>query len=147
MLHSNLKTSLKSSLCRKVYFSAAHRYFVKDWTDQKNREHFGSCYSENGHGHNYVLEAAFSGPVDDQSGMIINLVEVDKMLKELVEPLDHSFINTDIPYFKDKVPTTENICLYLTQSLLEQIKEKAFELNLERVTLHENDDLWVEVKP
>ena len=75
---------LQIELSRKVHFSSGHRYAHPNWTDEKNKEVFGPCFSEHGHGHNYILEAHIRGPVDKDTGMIINLVDLDMALKEVV---------------------------------------------------------------
>lgn len=135
---------LQSSLARKVHFSAAHRYTNPDWSDARNKEVFGSCFSEHGHGHNYVLEATISGPVNSETGMIINLSDLDRLLKEVITPLDHRFLNIDVPYFQTKLPTTETIALYCFEGLKEKLALQP-RLCLDKVRLYENEDLWAEV--
>ena len=135
---------LQASLTRRVHFSAAHKYELKSWSEQKNREFFGSCYSEHGHGHNYILEATVSGSIEKETGMIINLADFDKILKEASDPLDHSFLNKDVEYFKVHVPTTENIAIYLYEQIQSRLS-KLKALKLESVKIYENEDLWSEV--
>jgi 6-pyruvoyltetrahydropterin/6-carboxytetrahydropterin synthase len=128
-------------LSRRIGFSAAHRYFQKELSDAENKKIFGSCYNENGHGHNYVLEMTVSGPVDSQTGMVMNLVEIDKILKEVIDPMDHHHLNFDLEAFKNTVPTTENVAKYS----FEEIKRRLPSLvKLERVRLFENENLWAD---
>ena len=111
-------------LARKTRFSCIHKYEVDGWDEESNKEVFGACYSKHGHGHNYVLEAWYSGPVDPETGMIVNLRGVDEMIQSAVSPLDGTFLNSDVEFFKDKVPTTENLLMYLKERLLAALGER-----------------------
>jgi 6-pyruvoyltetrahydropterin/6-carboxytetrahydropterin synthase len=75
--------------------------------------------------------------------MVINLVDLDRVLHEVIDPIDHHFLNTEIPYFADKIPTTENVALYLA----EQLRGKLTGCRLARVRLYEDPTLWAEVTP
>ena len=133
-------------MSRRVYFSSAHRYYQVAWSLEKNREEFGKCFSEFGHGHNYILEAYFSGEIETQSGLIVNLIDVDMLLKRVTIELDHQHLNFNHPHFKDLVPTTENIAAYLfNQILCETPKLMVPNLQLYKIKLFEDEDLWVEI--
>lgn len=136
---------LQFRLSRKAYFSSAHKYELKEWSPAQNKDFFGSCYSEHGHGHNYVLEAVVEGPLDPSTGMIINLADLDALLKNIVLPLDHAFLN-DTPLFQSKVPTTENIAEYCFTRLNGMLIEKHKGLRLVKVIVNENEDLFAEVE-
>jgi 6-pyruvoyltetrahydropterin/6-carboxytetrahydropterin synthase len=129
-------------LARKVTFSSAHRYFSSKLSEEENKKTFGACYTAYGHGHNYVLEAHFEGPIDPQTGMVMNLREIDQIMKKAIEPLDHHHINFDVPEFKEKVPTTENIAVYCYEKIKAEFNQSAAKLN--HVRLYEGDDLWVD---
>lgn len=132
-------------LARKAYFSSAHRYFNPALSEKENQEIFGSCFSPYGHGHNYVLEAYFEGPIDPATGMVMNLHDIDQILKAVVGPLDHHHLNFDIPYFKSIIPTTENIAKYLFENIQSHLQSSSFsKVELYKVRLHENEDLWVD---
>lgn len=133
-----------SRISRKAYFSSGHRYFNPNWSEEKNREVYGSCFAEVGHGHNYVLEASFEGAIDDDSGMIANLKDIDRVLKEAVEPLDHHHLNFDVEYFKTKVPTTENLAVYLFNEIAEKSQKAGLPAKLYKVRVYESDDLWAD---
>jgi 6-pyruvoyltetrahydropterin/6-carboxytetrahydropterin synthase len=137
---------LHTSLARRIHFSSAHLYARPEWSPEKNREVFGSCFSEKGHGHNYILEVHISGPLDPETGMIINLRDLDILLKKVTDPLDHHHLNYDLEYFKDRVPTTEVVAQYLWQELSGDLKAFAG-LKIDKVVLYEGDDLWVELSP
>lgn len=128
-------------LTRRVSFSAGHRYHIAHWSAERNQAVFGKCNYPYGHGHNYVLEVTVRGPVDPETGMVINLVDLDRILTSIIEPLDHRFLNHDVAYFTDKVPTTENLALYLA----EQLRTRLQGCELARVRLYEDPTLWAEV--
>jgi 6-pyruvoyltetrahydropterin/6-carboxytetrahydropterin synthase len=130
------------TLARRVHFSSAHRYFHPSYSEQQNKEVFGLCYTPYGHGHNYILEAYISGEIDPTSGMVINLRDVDRILKLVLEPLDHHHLNFDVPEFKTVVPTTENIAKYCFEKIEKEIS--SFSAKLEKVRLYEGEDLWVD---
>jgi len=136
----------KITISKKFEFSASHRYWIDDWSAEKNNEVFGLCTSPYGHGHNYELHVTVSGPVDPQTGMIINLSTLKAIAGKIVEQFDHKFLNLDTPYFKDRVPTTENIALVLYELLDEQLKKEAG-ITLEKIRLYERGDLYVDVWP
>ncbi len=128
-------------LSRKIVFSSAHRYYQKNFSEEKNKKVFGRCYTEFGHGHNYVLELTMAGEVDTDTGMVINLSDVDHVLKSITDPLDHHHLNFDVPHFKDLVPTTENIAKYLFEEARKLLPR---EITLVRARLHESDSLWAD---
>ena len=91
----------------------AHCYHNPNWSEEKNAKVFGPCNNPYGHGHNYELEVTISGPVDPDTGMVINLSDLDKILKqEIMEPLDHRHLNHEVAHFQTNVPTTEEIAIY-----------------------------------
>ncbi len=130
-------------LARKVYFSSAHFYKNPEWSDEENKKAFGDCFSEHGHGHNYILEAEFEGSIDPSTGLVVNLVDIDKILKEVVKPMDHKHLNLDHEAFKSKNPTTENIANFLFDEIENSLK--SLPVSLTRVRLYEEDDLYVDV--
>ena len=132
------------TISRRFDFSASHRYYRQDWSEQRNKEVFGLCTSPYGHGHNYELHVTISGPIDPDTGMIINLSRLKEIVNRILEQFDHKFLNLDTPYFKDKIPTTENIALVLFGLIKEQLKELPG-LQLRRVRLYEREDLYADV--
>lgn len=132
------------NITRVVGFSAAHRYHSDQLSDEENRRVFGKCNRPHGHGHNYRLEVTVSGPVDPVTGMVMNLADLDRILKEVVvEPLDHSFLNFDVEHFATVVPTCENIVLWLESRLEAPVAQLPVELR--GLRLYESDDLYAEV--
>jgi 6-pyruvoyltetrahydropterin/6-carboxytetrahydropterin synthase len=94
---------------RRFTFSAGHRYWVSAWTPEHNERTFGRLTVP--HGHNYMLDVTVQGPIDEQTGMVIDLGELKRVVGEtVVDRFDHADLNAD-PLFRDRVPTTENIAL------------------------------------
>jgi 6-pyruvoyltetrahydropterin/6-carboxytetrahydropterin synthase len=97
-------------ITRRATFAAAHVLCRPDWDDDHNREVFGACVSE--HGHNYVLEVTVSGPLDPDTGMIMNLKRLDAVIRsQFIDCVDHRHLNRDVPFLRDVIPTAENVAL------------------------------------
>ena len=98
-------------LSRRYHFSASHRLHVDALSPEVNRKTFGKCNNPFGHGHNYVAQVTFSGPVDDETGMVTNLGDLDSFAqREMLDLFDHANLNTLEP-FLDRVSTTENLSI------------------------------------
>jgi 6-pyruvoyltetrahydropterin/6-carboxytetrahydropterin synthase len=124
---------VKVSLGRRYRFAASHRLHNPKMSAEANRELYGKCNSPYGHGHNYVVEVAFTGAVDPQTGMIANLGELDPFVeREVLEAFDHKYLNEEIAEFRNVVPTTEN----LTREVFRRLKEFPG-ARLERVRIEE----------
>jgi 6-pyruvoyltetrahydropterin/6-carboxytetrahydropterin synthase len=103
-------------ITRRATFAAGHVLCRPEWSDERNREVFGACASD--HGHNYVVEVTVGGPVDAETGMVINLKHVDSVLRrELIDAVDHRHLNRDVEFLRGIVPTAENIALAAFQRL------------------------------
>lgn len=97
-------------ITRRATFAAAHILCRDDWSDEKNREVFGACVTD--HGHNYVIEVTVGGAVDPTTGMVVNLKQVDSVLKrEFIKSVDHRHLNRDVDFMRGVIPTAENIAL------------------------------------
>lgn len=130
-----------ASLTRRVAFSAAHRYSRPEWSEEKNASTFGACAWPNFHGHSYVCDVTVSGPIDDQTGFVVDLGVLDRILREQVrEKFDHRNINLDVPEFGDGqlVPTGENLARYIFDRVESQLPKPA---KVMRVTVGEDDTL------
>lgn len=105
---SGMTTNVR--ITRRATFAAGHVLCRPEWTDERNREVFGACASD--HGHNYVVEVTVGGPVDADTGMVVNLRHVDSVLRrELIDAVDHRHLNRDVEFLRGIVPTAENIAL------------------------------------
>jgi 6-pyruvoyltetrahydropterin/6-carboxytetrahydropterin synthase len=105
-----------AQLIRRVRFAAAHRYRKPEWSDEKNMEVFGLCARPNYHGHTYSCSVAVEGPIDESSGMVIDLGVLDRVLQtEVVDRFDHRNINLDVPEFAEGrlIPTGENLARFI----------------------------------
>jgi 6-pyruvoyltetrahydropterin/6-carboxytetrahydropterin synthase len=101
---------LKAQLTRRYLFSASHRLHNEEFSAEENRATYGKCNNPFGHGHNYHVEVTVSGRVDQQTGMVCNLADLDAFVQQQVlERYDHQNLNT-LPEFAHRVPTTENLC-------------------------------------
>jgi 6-pyruvoyltetrahydropterin/6-carboxytetrahydropterin synthase len=97
-----------ASITRRATFAAAHILCRPDWSDEQNREVFGACVTD--HGHNYVIEVTVAGPLDPDTGMVVNLRHVDSVMRrEFVDEVDHRHLNRDVEFLRDVIPTAENI--------------------------------------
>ena len=110
---------------RKAHFNAAHRLYRKDWSDEKNDAVFGKCNNPNYHGHNYELIVGLTGDVDKETGYLIDIKKLKKVIEEEVEDaLDHKNLNMEVPEFKDLNPTMENIAIVIWNKLRKRIDSK-----------------------
>lgn len=136
--------AMEATLTISTHFSAAHRLALDSLDFDENVAIYGKCARPNGHGHNYHLEVSVAGEIDPRTGMIVDLVEFQKVVDDLiVEPMDHTFLNKDVPYFAEVVPTAENIALYVAQTLTEPLA--ALGVVLDRVKLIESPNNSAEI--
>jgi 6-pyruvoyltetrahydropterin/6-carboxytetrahydropterin synthase len=136
--------NMEAFLTISTHFSAAHRLALPTLTLEQNSEIYGKCARVNGHGHNYHLEVTIQGEIDPRTGMIADLVAFQKAVGEwVVEPFDHTFLNKDIAYFAEVVPTAENIAVHI-RDLLEQ-PIRAIGARLHKVKLIESPNNSCEV--
>ena len=104
-------------LTKKYHFCASHKYGNEHWSEEKNYEVFGKDY--NNHGHNYILEVSMTGPVNPDTGWLVDLGHVNKIVKSnVVNILDHSQIEQDIPWFKGKQPSSEVIVVWIWEQIV-----------------------------
>ncbi|HEV2140026.1 MAG TPA: 6-carboxytetrahydropterin synthase [Candidatus Dormibacteraeota bacterium] len=97
-------------ITRRATFAAAHILCRDDWSEDKNREVFGACTTD--HGHNYVIEVTVGGPLDGETGMVVNLKHVDAVLRrEFIDAVDHHHLNRDVDFMQGVIPTAENVAL------------------------------------
>jgi 6-pyruvoyltetrahydropterin/6-carboxytetrahydropterin synthase len=112
-----------------THFSAAHRLAHPNLSLEENTEIYGKCARVNGHGHNYHLEVTVKGEIDQRTGMIVDLGALNQVIEDyVVEPFDHTFLNKDITYFAEVVPTAENIAFYISNILRSPIQQLGAQL-------------------
>ena len=101
---------MKAYFGRRYLLSASHRLHTDALTPEQNRAAYGKCNNPHGHGHNYVIEVVVAGPVAEDTGMVVNLVDVDAAVRtRVLDRFDHTNLNLDAE-FTSVVPTTENLC-------------------------------------
>jgi len=124
---------MKAHLSRRYLFSASHRLHSVEMSETENLATYGKCNNPHGHGHNYVLEVTVSGPVDQSTGMVCNLVDLDGFVeREVLARYNFENLNT-LQEFAKSVPTTENLCIEIFE-----IMQRGFDkAHLERVRLEE----------
>jgi 6-pyruvoyltetrahydropterin/6-carboxytetrahydropterin synthase len=109
---------VKLALTRRYWFAASHRLHSPRLSEEENWETYGKCNNPYGHGHNYVLEVTVSGPVDPATGMIANIADLDFFVeRHVLGAFDHTYLNEDVPAFRERVPTTENVCMEIYNRL------------------------------
>lgn len=132
---------MEITVSRKAHFNAAHRLHNKNWSDEKNQKIFGKCNYQNYHGHNYELIVSVTGEINPETGYVIDMGELKKIIKnEIEERLDHKNLNIDVPHFSNTIPSAENICIYIYDILRDNI-DSQFKLS---VRLYETPRNFVE---
>ena len=132
---------MEVTVSRKAHFNAAHRLHNKNWSDEKNQKIFGKCNYQNYHGHNYELIVSVTGKINAETGYVIDMGELKKIIKnEIEERLDHKNLNLDVPHFSNIIPSAENICIYIYEIIRDNI-DSQFKLS---VRLYETPRNFVE---
>jgi 6-pyruvoyltetrahydropterin/6-carboxytetrahydropterin synthase len=134
----------RTALTRRVTFAAAHRYRRPEWSEEHNFEVFGKCSREPWHGHTYTCDVSVAGPVDDVTGFVVDLRQLDDVLaREVMERFDHRNINIDVAEFAEGrlVPSCENLAAYIAARVQEALGDRT---TVTRVWLSESPTLWAE---
>lgn len=130
-------------ITRKERFNAAHRLFREDYSDEKNLEVFGKCSNPNWHGHNYDLYVTVKGRVNPETGFVINLKQLSKVIKEyVIQKLDHKNINLEVDFMHGKLASTENIAIAIWGQLEEPVRSLHAELH--SIKIYETENNFVE---
>ncbi len=128
-------------LTRKAEFSASHYYHNPEFTPEENQRVFGKCNNPHGHGHNYTLEVTVKGNVDQRSGFVVDLKELKEIMnREVIDAMDHRFLNKEVADFHDQIPTTESLAI----SIWRRLQPKLNVAELHRVRVYETPDLFVD---
>ncbi len=131
---------MKAYFGRRYTLSASHRLHTDALTPEANRAAYGKCNNPHGHGHNYIIEVLVGGPVDAETGMVVNLAGLDRVVQErIVERFDHRNLNDDV-LFADAVPTTENFC----RALFALVKNALPAGKLEHIRVEETENNFFE---
>jgi 6-pyruvoyltetrahydropterin/6-carboxytetrahydropterin synthase len=128
---------------RRVHFSAGHRLHNPAFDDEKNRKTYGLCNNPNGHGHNYDLEVTVSGPVDPDTGFVMDLKLLKSLLgSQVLSDLDHANLNVDVDWLEGVIPTTENLAI----AIWDRLDGRLGEVKLECVKIWETERNMVEFR-
>ncbi|MBD3217081.1 MAG: 6-carboxytetrahydropterin synthase [candidate division Zixibacteria bacterium] len=128
---------MKVSITRKTHFTAGHRLYNPDFSDEENMRIFGPCSNPHGHGHNYVLEVTVAGELDPKTGMIMNLKDLKKIINDhIISKCDHRNFSVDVDFTRDIIPTAEN----LAKRIFEVLDSNLPSGTLQRIKLFETEN-------
>lgn len=128
-------------LTRKFSFSAAHRLFNPNFSDEENERIYDKCNNPNWHGHNYVLEVTIKGKVDPRTGYVIDLKNLKKIINdEIINKVDHKNLNLDVDFLQGVIPTLENLVVAFWNFL----KPRIMDGELFKIKLYETDNNYIE---
>ncbi len=129
-------------LTRRERFSAAHRMFKPEWSDEQNQVVFGKCSNPNWHGHNYVLYITVKGHQAANHGFVININILKKLIKEkIIQKVDHKNLNLDVDFMKGVIPTSENIVTGFWEQLASKINGSNRKLYSMKLSETENNSV------
>lgn len=129
-------------LTRRERFSAAHKLWIDEWSEEKNFETFGKCANPNWHGHNYQLFVTVKGNPDPATGFVVDLRNLSDIIREkVISKLDHKNVNLDCAFMQGKMSTTENIAVAIWEQLEAPTKEMGATLHCVKVQETENNSV------
>ena len=126
-------------LTKVFHFNAAHQYGHSDWTDEKNWEVFGP--DSKIHGHNYTLEVMVTGDIVEDTGFLVDLGHLKKIVKKnVIDILDHSLFDVEVEWFNDRQPSSENLVIFIWNQIQSELKGA----KLHRIRLHETPTIFTD---
>ena len=129
-------------LTRRERFSAAHRMFRKEWSDEINLRVFGKCSNPNWHGHNYILWVTVKGEPSEENGFIMNSNILKQIIIEnIIDKIDHKNINLEVDFMKGKIATTENLTIAIWDELNPFIEKAGASLHCVKIDETENNSI------
>jgi 6-pyruvoyltetrahydropterin/6-carboxytetrahydropterin synthase len=129
-------------LTRRERFSAAHRMFRHDWSDEKNMEVFGKCSNPNWHGHNYELFVTIKGELSEDHGFVMNINSLKHIiLDNIIRKIDHKNINIEVDFMKGKIATSENLAVAIWDQLKPLVEKEGAKLHCIRIEETENNSI------
>jgi 6-pyruvoyltetrahydropterin/6-carboxytetrahydropterin synthase len=130
-------------IARRAHFSAAHRLYNPDFTDEHNWETFGACNNPKGHGHNYVVEVWLCGGIDPATGYVFDLTRLKKIVDEaVIQRVDHKHLNEDVDFLQGVNPTAENLAVLFWRQLEGRVPRDM----LHAVRVYETDKNFAEFR-
>lgn len=133
-------------LARTIHFNAGRSLWRPDWPEARNRAVYGD-ESPHGYGHNYELEVSVEGEIDPATAMVVNLTDLDRLLKEEVDrPLDHRNLNQDVAAFAAVAPTAENLAVWIWERVSGRIRKEGWPCRLASLRLRLTPEFAVEIE-
>ena len=133
-------------LSRTINFNAGRSLWRPEWSEQKNRAIYGE-EGPHGYGHNYRLEVTVAGEIDPETSMVVNLTDLDRVLKEEIDlPLDHKNLNRDVPDFARVPPTAENLAAWIWKKVAARIEREGWPCRLAHLRLTLEPGFAVEIE-
>lgn len=130
-------------ITRRERFSAAHRLARADWSPEKNLEVFGKCSNPNWHGHNYELWVTVAGEPSPETGFVIDLSQLGRIMREqVIDLVDHKNIDLDVDFMRGRYSSTENLAIAIWEQLEGPIT--ALGGRMVKVKLQETENNYVE---
>ncbi|KXK04583.1 MAG: 6-carboxytetrahydropterin synthase [Ignavibacteriaceae bacterium] len=127
-------------ITRKEHFSSSHSLENINLSKERNLEIFGKC--NNFHGHNYYIEVTLEGTPDPESGYVMDLKLLKKIIRdEILIHVDHKFLN-EVDMFKNLIPTTENMAMKFWEVLEPKINRD--NVRLYSIRLYETEKNFFE---
>jgi 6-pyruvoyltetrahydropterin/6-carboxytetrahydropterin synthase len=130
-------------ITRRERFNAAHRLFKETYSDEKNLEIFGKCSNPHWHGHNYELFVTVKGDVDPETGFLVNLKALSRLIREkIIDKIDHKNINLEVDFMQGKMASTENLAIGIWNELENDIAQLGASLHC--IKIYESENNFVE---
>jgi len=127
---------------RRERFNAAHQMWNPKWDEAKNEATFGKCSNKNWHGHNYELFVTVKGEINPETGFLIDLKQLSRLLNEkIITKIDHKNINLDVPFMKGKIASTENLAVAVWEEIENDIKQLGAQLHCIEIKETENNSI------
>lgn len=129
-------------ITRREYFNAAHRLYNEKWSAEKNFEVFGPCSRV--HGHNWTLHVTVEGEIEEDTGFVMDLKKLkDLVREEIIDKVDHTYLNEDVDFLKGQLPSTENFAVAIWNVLQPVLKEK-YHVDLYEIHLRETENHYAQ---
>lgn len=127
-------------ITRRERFNAAHRLYRKDYSDAKNLEVFGKCSNPNWHGHNYYLYVTVKGTLNPETGFVVNLSSLSKIINEhVIQKIDHKNMNLEVDFMSGHLASTENLAIAIWEQLKNPVKQLGASLHCVKIIETENN--------
>jgi 6-pyruvoyltetrahydropterin/6-carboxytetrahydropterin synthase len=129
-------------ITRRERFSAAHRMFREDWSDEENQKVFGKCSNPNWHGHDYVLYVTVRGEISEEIGYFMNITTLKEIIKEkIIDKADHKNLNLEVGFMQGRIATSENLAVAIWNELKPAIEKEGVFLHCIKIGETENNTI------